>query len=68
MKRLVCFMISVILFFYGGCYIKKNGLDELPTKSEFVEYLGEKKDTTIATYYMVKEWIVNTFDIEIKEG
>ena len=67
MKRLVCFMISVILFFYGGCYIKKNGTD-LPTKSEFVEYLGEKKDTTIATYYMVKEWIVNTFDIEIKEG
>lgn len=34
MKRLVCFMISVILFFYGGCYIKKNGTDELPTKSE----------------------------------
>lgn len=53
MKRFVCLVISVILFLYGGCYLKKEGTDELPTKEEFVEYLSEKKDNVVDVYYMI---------------
>lgn len=68
MKRFICFMISVILFLYGGCYIEKHGTDELPTKEEFVEYLTEKKDTAVTAYHMVKEWFEEEFEKGEKEN
>ena len=58
MKRAACFLLSVLCFLYGGCYIKKNGTDELPTKDEFFEYVSEKKDTAAEAYYTIKEWII----------
>ena len=58
MKRVVCFILSVICFLYGGCYLKKNGSDQLPTKEEFVEYAIEKKDVAVETYNTIKDWVV----------
>jgi len=58
-KRLICFVLSVICFLYGGCYFKKNGTDELPTQEEFMEYAIEKKDIAAETYHTIKEWVVS---------
>ena len=61
MKRIICFVLSVICFLYGGCYLKKNGTDELPTQEEFMEYVSEKRDTAVEAYYTFKEWFVIKF-------
>ena len=47
MKRIVCFALSVICFFYGGCYFEKHGTEDLPTQDEFMEYTMEKKDAAV---------------------
>ncbi len=52
-------MISVVLFLYGDCYIRKNGTDELPTYSEFTGYLNDKKEEVICTYDTIQEWVLN---------
>lgn len=43
-------MISVVLFLYGDCYIRKNGTDELPTYSEFTGYLNDKKEEVMILF------------------
>lgn len=56
MKRIFCFLLSMLCFLYGGCYISKNGTDDLPTMTEFMEYSNEKKEWAMETYYNIKEW------------
>lgn len=54
MKKLIFFVIAVALTLYGLCYIDTNGTDELPTIEEYKEYVMDKKDKAIETYYTVK--------------
>jgi len=61
MKRIICFALSVICFFYGGCYFEKNGTENLPTQDEFMEYTMEKKKVAVEAYYTVKDWVVMHF-------
>ena len=42
MRKFLCFIVSVLLAMYGGCYIEKCGTDDLPTAAEFQEYLTDK--------------------------
>lgn len=60
-KRIVCFVLSVICFLYGGCYLEKNGTDQLPTQDEFMEYAFEKKDVAVEAYHTIKDWVVTHF-------
>lgn len=57
MKKLISTVIAVALVLYGLCYIDKNGTDELPNVEEYTEYVLEKKDEAVETYYAVKEWL-----------
>lgn len=57
MKRLICFVVAVLLAMYGFCYIDKKGTDEMPTTEEYNEYILDKKDKAVAAYHTVKEWI-----------
>lgn len=61
MKRILCFVLSVMCFLYGGCYLEKNGTDTLPTRDEFIEYAMEKKDVAVETYHTIKDWAVTHF-------
>lgn len=61
MKRIVCFALSVICFFYGGCYFEKHGTEDLPTQDEFMEYTMEKKDAAVKAYHTIKNWVVTNF-------
>lgn len=61
MKRIVCFVLIVICFLYGGCYLEKNGMSDLPTQDEFMEYTMAKKDVAVEAYHTIKDWIVAHF-------
>ena len=61
MKRLSCFVLSVVCFLYGGCYLEKNSNSQPPTRDEFIEYALEKKDAAVEMYHTIKDRIVANF-------